>query len=386
MKKISVLLVLISVFIKNGPMRAYGFDSLMINGFISQGYLKTNQNNFLAETEDGTFQFNEMGISFRAFPTDRLRIGCQFFGRDLGAVGNDDIMVNWAFGEYFWTEWLGVRAGLIKIPGGFFNDLRDFDTLRTFVFLPLGVYNEVLRDGMDSAKGVEIFGNVPMGKLGVVRYELMMGVADIKEDSGAVVYFLNSRGDLFSDIGSIKMGNIYLSYFDWMTPIKGVTFRYIWASQVYEGIAILSGIGTPITFRSDPTTFQGFSLRYILYRLVLIAEHLRVIDDAATYISGNKLADNDREANGYYISASYRINDWLEIGTYFSDYENTKDKTGADNRLKDVCVALRYDINDSWLFKVEGHRMKGLLWIDHEEGELPPEEWNFYALKLSYSF
>ena len=64
-------------------------DTVDIHGFISQGYLKSDQNNFLAETEEGSFQFNEMGLNFNQDVTHDLRIGIQFFSRDLGKNGND---------------------------------------------------------------------------------------------------------------------------------------------------------------------------------------------------------------------------------------------------------------------------------------------------------
>ena len=107
-----------------------------IHGFISQGFLQTDKNNYLAKPENGSFQFNEMGINFTTYVADDLKMGCQFFARDLGPVGNDDVTINWAFAEYTYRNWLGLRAGLIKMVFGFHNDTRDFDSLRTSIFLP----------------------------------------------------------------------------------------------------------------------------------------------------------------------------------------------------------------------------------------------------------
>ena len=95
MKKISVcriFIVWISVLCIAG--NAYSYDA-MINGFIAQGYLQTDRNNFHTDTEQGTFQFNEMGIKFSSAVSDHLFLGMQFFARDLGNLGNDEIVIDY---------------------------------------------------------------------------------------------------------------------------------------------------------------------------------------------------------------------------------------------------------------------------------------------------
>ncbi len=86
-------------------------DLVDIHGFISQGYLKTDNNNYLADTKDGSTQFNEMGINFRTSPTDKLTIGCQFFARDLGAVGNDEVTLGWVVGDSVVGFCVGEKLG-----------------------------------------------------------------------------------------------------------------------------------------------------------------------------------------------------------------------------------------------------------------------------------
>ncbi len=57
---------------------------VMIHGFASQGFLQSTDNEFLGETSNGTFNFNEIGINFAVQLTDELRFGIQLFSRDLG--------------------------------------------------------------------------------------------------------------------------------------------------------------------------------------------------------------------------------------------------------------------------------------------------------------
>ncbi|HAO21106.1 MAG TPA: hypothetical protein DCQ37_11925, partial [Desulfobacteraceae bacterium] len=105
---ITIVFILCASVVQVHAVEAEGID---IHGFISQGYLYSNKNNYLGESEKGSFQFNELGINFSKDMTENLRIGMQFFSRDLGETGNNAVEVDWAFGDYHWHDWLGFRAG-----------------------------------------------------------------------------------------------------------------------------------------------------------------------------------------------------------------------------------------------------------------------------------
>jgi hypothetical protein len=133
-----------------GEIGPYPID---IHGFISQGFLKSDRNNFYAKTQDGTFQFDEFGLTFGVDLTDRLRGGIQLLARDLGEIGNNKVEIDWAHLDYRWRDWLGLRAGKIKVPYGFYNETRDLDMLRTSIFLPSSLYAEDIRDAYNAIQG-----------------------------------------------------------------------------------------------------------------------------------------------------------------------------------------------------------------------------------------
>jgi len=152
-----------------------------IHGYLSQGYMKSSNNNYLATTEDGTFEFNEMGLNF-SIEFDKLRIGAQLLSRDLGEFGNNDIVLDWAMGDYQFNELFGVRAGKIKIPMGFYNQGRDVDMLRIPVLLPGSIYDEGTRDMLNTYEGIGVYGLFysPMGEL---DYEAYYGTVNVDEDT-----------------------------------------------------------------------------------------------------------------------------------------------------------------------------------------------------------
>ncbi len=82
MKKAILLILILILFFTHPAFASDDYGEVDIHGFISQGYMKSSDYNFyLAETEDGTFQFNEMGINFSTELTDSLRLGMQFFAK-----------------------------------------------------------------------------------------------------------------------------------------------------------------------------------------------------------------------------------------------------------------------------------------------------------------
>ena len=63
MRKKLIMLFAIALVVMDGDIHAFDLENewgtIDIHGFISQGFLKSDRNNFYAKTEDGTFRFNE---------------------------------------------------------------------------------------------------------------------------------------------------------------------------------------------------------------------------------------------------------------------------------------------------------------------------------------
>ena len=111
-----------------------------IHGYISQGYMKSSSNNFYAETEDGTAEFSEAAFNIGTDIGDNLHIGMQVLARKLGEFGKGELEIDWGYADYRWKDWLGIRAGKMKVVHGLYNTTRDADFLRTSIFLPQSVF------------------------------------------------------------------------------------------------------------------------------------------------------------------------------------------------------------------------------------------------------
>lgn len=387
MKYFSVIYI-VTLFALNNM---YAFDdSLKIGGFISQGYLKTNKNNYLADTEKGSFQFNEMGLNFSILPTSNLRVGCQFFARDLGDIGNDEIVINWAIAEYKSLEWMGMRAGILKIPHGFYNDTRDMDMLRVFIFLPGARYNEWLRDGANNMKGIELFGNIHLGSFGDIEYRVLKGETNVSQESGTVKFFQEINGVL-KDVSDIQVDPIFIPQITWTTLNDNLKLYAHYSTTGYEmeGVENKSDIGLRVILNVDNLKWFVYAAELTIGDLIATFEyeisHMDI--NVALAESGAKIPPAEEiNSDRYYFSLSYRFSDWFQLGAYYSKYINDNDTTGPANELKEAVVCARFDINNNWLVKVEYHKMDGLFGVEPEKDGSLDKDWNLYALKMSYSF
>lgn len=389
MKKILYFVLTICVSVLSGINSwAADFGDVQIGGFVSQGYLQTDHNNFLADTKRGSFEFNEMGINFQTYPADKVMVGLQLFARDLGDVGNDAVELSWAFGEYSWREWMGVRAGILKVPFGFYNETRDYDLLRTSVLLPGSVYMEWMRDGINNIKGIQFFGNVDLSKAGMLKYQIMGGDLPVSNEDGTALLIKQSSATVAS-VDSIDIDKLYHGQIIWVTPLDGLrlAYNYTYYDELINQFTLVNGLSSTVNY--EKSVHQVGSIEYLFRNLLLSAEYYKLefdrktaIPAAGIYFNSPKFKSGDR----YYIGASYRFTDWFETGAYYSMYEHEKDLSGASNELEDICLSLRFDLNEAWLAKFEIHKMDGLFGVFPEEDGTTDEDWMLYAVKLSYSF
>lgn len=362
---------------------AYDFNKIQIHGFISQGYLQSDQNDyFFADTEDGTFQFNEIGINFATEPFDNLRLGIQLLSRDLGNFGNNDVEIDWAYGDYRYRNWLGIRAGKMKMPHGLYNQSRDVDAARTGIFLPISNYNESFREGQLAITGASLYGVLPWG----LEYQVLYGKLDINED-GPVVSVLESLLELKSNNIDVAEDTC-LFHIDWNVPL---------VSGLKLVGTYLNNYSMSLDFGFEELTLETdtliFGTEYLFDNFAFAAEYKQT--ENKTEIGEGYSEESTAEA--YFGMISYRFTNWFELGTSYSViYRDKDDRDGesfeekgqpkAKAWLKDFVVSTRFDINDNWLVKLEGHFIDGLAQgVSSSDGN-PSDNGFLFAVKTTFSF
>lgn len=326
--------------------------SIEVHGFASQGLIyTTHQNNYLAtHSNRSSFEFSEIGLNFTKQLLENLRFGFQLFSRDLGPIGNYAIKADWYYVDYHFADWLGARAGRIKLPFGLYNDTSDIDSARVPVLLPTSVYQPVERDALLALTGFELYGRADLGKGGALDYRGYVGTI-----------FLDATGPSSPSPNRLVDYNVpYVAgaRLLWETPIEGLTvgmtFQSVRLNATFEVIA-----NPAVRFRVDlPINIVMGSLEYVRGDLLLAIEYSRWF--ATTYFDPALIPPFSNVNERGYVMLSYRVKPWFTPGIYYSlYYPNTAvRKTRADEQ-HDIAATLRFDINQYFLIKAEGHFFMG---------------------------
>lgn len=405
-----------------GISRAF-FEDLYVSGFVSQGYYKTSEYDFiLSNSTKGTSEFNEAAISVQANPIERLRIGIQLIATDAGDMGNNEIRVDWAFGDYRWRDWLGFRAGKIKMQMGFYNIGRDIDMLRTSIFLPQSVYSENWRDFAMAQEGISFYGNSEAGPVGSVEYEAYAGALNVPDpDHSYWQRAFSSSAEFDLAVFNAMFGGDTLSYdlqqivginpaFPWIaggsmiwnTPVEGLRFGASLITGEYEmtskALAYVN-IVDPNTGALKSSTLESldvrwaaryllsfFSVEYSWRQFILAAETLRF--------------EQEHEINqGTYIMLTWEPTPVYSLSGYVSEFipdiDNRDGKNFEDPLRKDftawqreAVLSGRVNLTSNWLVKAEFHAVDGIgqIFYTPEVLESNSRYWTMFALKTTFHF
>ena len=343
------------------------------HGFVSQGFVYTDQNNWLTmNSSQGSAAMTEMGLNASSQVTDKLRIGAQVYDRNLGELGQWHPSLDWALADYRFSNWLGVRAGKVKTTLGLYNDSQDLDFLRAFALLPQGVYPTDLRDTTIAHSGADLYGNLSLPyRAGELSYTAYAGHRNDSVHSG-YPYLLTQWGVFFRSMGGLQYGGDLR----WNTRVKGLMVGASRMNQAITGHGSIVNIFAPssglIPYQTSTDAYwtNQFYGQYRRGKFGFDAEYRRYFN-RVPYAPGAGSAETD--VRGWYVSGSYRVGKRLEFGSYYSHYTVRSFGTGAvklilttqtdlslpQNHVYDKVVAARVDLNRFLYVKLEGHFMDG---------------------------
>jgi hypothetical protein len=354
---------------------------LQVHGFISQGFLFTSDNNYLANSSRGSFEFTELGLNFSLQPMDRLTLGLQIFSHDLGPIGDYRATLDWYSVDYHWQDWLGIRAGRVKLPFGLYNDISDIDSARTAIFLPQSIYPAQNRDFLLAQTGFELYGYRGLGAAGGLDYRMYGGTIflDIRPQPGSPV----TAVDL--NVPFVAGGRLM-----WAAPVEGLrlggSLQFL---RLETHLLVPSSSGQVAV--NLPVMLWVASVEYTVHDLLLAAEYSRWrvrTESSNPSLVPEGLTFSER---GYAL-ASYRVNSWLQAGAYYSLlFPNVNQRGTLAGRQHDAALTLRFDINRFWLVKVEGHYMHGMAGLSSSlNGNQPlsslQPDWALFAVKTTAFF
>jgi len=328
--------------------------SVEVHGFATQGFILTLANNYLVENSThGSAALSEVGINFtKELPGD-LRLGFQLLAQVFGPVGEYSAQFDWFYVDYHHFDWLGLRAGRVRIPFGLYNDIRDIDAARVPILLPPSVYPFNVSTLGFAQTGGELYGYGRVGDAGALEYRAYGGT--FPADPAA----LGPRPFTPTDLNTTYIAGGRLL---WETPLEGL---HVAASfQAFQLHYTANFAETPTTpavgARIDLfTAFALGSLEYSYGNWLLAAEYGRWLGQVDSSNTG-VFPSSSRVSERGYVMAAYRVASWLQPGLYYSLlFPDVHHRDERQDVQHDVAATLRFDINPYWLFKVEGHLLMG---------------------------
>jgi len=375
--------------------------TIRLNGFMSQGFIKSWDNNFLTNTEaSGTFDFNELGFSLAINLSPKLRLGFQLLSRDFGDVGNNRINLDWGFFDYRLHDSLGLRVGKVKIPFGLYNEGRDTDSLRSMVLLPQGMYDEHKRDNLVAYSGLGAYGTLFLNQMGDLEYDIYAGSINQQSDAVYLRFFTNlwNMTVMATKTGSPLMGInldtkiIYGSRLIWNTPLVGLRLggSLIMHQSTVNALYGSNGIGT--------IENMGWFILSAEYSIGPLQTTFEYSENPVDVIINNVNLWTDRSTQSWYVMASYQlgsVNLSALYDVYYTDKEDKEGRYYTVRRMpdylgwrKDFGIGLRFDFSTNILAKLEWHSVDGGALFLSTYNNIPtmPRKWSYVASKISLRF
>ncbi|HWW82456.1 MAG TPA: hypothetical protein VNZ26_02575 [Vicinamibacterales bacterium] len=323
--------------------------SVEVHAFAGQGFIVTTGSNYLdPDTKHGSFQLSDVGVNFTKNLVDKLRVGIQLFAQYFGPTGNYNARADWFYLDYRFKDWLGFRAGRVKIPFGLYNEYNDVDSARIPVLLPQSVYPAQNRNYLLAQTGGEFYGYVRLGSAGAL---------DCRAYGGTIFLDTTGLGPSAYQVLSLTVPYLVGGRVLWETPVEGLR-----VGGSVQGLRLdtqLLAQMKPVNVEIPAILWVG-SVEYSAHDLLLAAEysrwHAKANSSDPTLFPALPFVASERA----YAMVGYRANKWLQPSMYYAMlFPNVDKREGRANWQHDIAATLRFDINANWLVKLEGHFMMG---------------------------
>ncbi len=371
---------------------------IQIHGFASQGGFVSTSNDYIGESSRGSLKLFEAGINFSTEITDGLRVGMQLFARDFGVFEDVSPKLDWAFVDYRFKPWLGLRAGIIKMPFGLYNEYLDIDAARVPILMPQGVYAARNRDALLAHRGFTVYGTVDLAAAGALEYQALIGGLSIPASA------LTLSG---ASLDRVDTKYITGAQLFWLPPVEGLrvggtalvskidyhlTLPAEIVTMLEDAGVVPEGFDGALVVSQNPNTWVIGSFEYVVGDWLFAAEYSRAFQRQETTLP-QVLPATEQDSEQFYGMVSYRLFPAFEAGAYYSVlHSDAGDRGGDDPKYaesfhafqRDLAVTLRYDVNEHWLWKLEGHLIDGT--AELPASSMPDRYWGLFLFKTTATF
>lgn len=327
--------------------------NIQIHGFATQAFAVSSNNNYLGmDTRTGTPAWTEAAVNINDQVNDKLRVGVQLHYTRLGAFGGDNVNVDWAQGDYTINQWVGLRAGKVKIRWGLYNDTQDYDPGYLWSLLPESIYGIDIRATNLSQLGAEVYGKLLLpGKYGRLNYSVYYGYYYYASDDG-YREVMKQSGMEFTTMPGGKTPGLDLR---WETPVRGL--------KVGGSLMIYNASGNMVngTYKAPYAYWPAGYAQYDFKKLFASYQYAKLVSYQTATVTDSDPATSGSDARQWFAMGGYHVTDKFQAGVYYSKYTvpSAGDDANPANYFKDWDVSGRYDFNSYFYGKIEGHFIDG---------------------------
>ncbi|MDT8363165.1 MAG: hypothetical protein RQ714_00750 [Nitrosomonas sp.] len=371
-----------------------GISSLRINGFLSQGYIKTNKNNFFGKSDGkGSLDFRELGLVASLRPVAKLQLSGQLLWRRAGQSSRRGISIDFGFLDYSIIDVpageFGIRLGRTKNPLGFYNDTRDVPFARPSIILPQSIYFERTRNLALASDGAQLYG------------ESRTDWGNLTVQFGTVFPQVNDRDTEVSILGANRPGDLktklsYIGRVSYERPDG--RFRF-----AVSGAQVNAGYDPGVNDFLDSGALEFapliLSAQYNAERWSITSEYALRAFRLRDF--GIQAFEQKFTGESGYLQGTYRFAPKWEVmlryDLLFTDRTDRRGKefaaaTGrpAHTRFaKDLTVGMRWNVTPAIMLATEYHRINGTGWLssmDNTDISRVGQHWNMFSFQASYRF
>jgi hypothetical protein len=364
-------------------------------GFISQGFVYTDDHNFAGNSDDSlSTDFREAGLYAIWRPTARVRLGGQVTARKIGSMTEESPQWDYLSIDTnvidSGTDTLGVRLGKLKLKHGIHNPTREVPFARNSILLPQSMYTEETRDVQMAAIGGELYGSKYVDDY---RFDYSLFYGDMRHDKTTeVVFFRENLSGRFVDADAL-ISNFAINSSTDAWRIETTIGQY---TPSYK-----AGSRNDFGMNSGDIRVRLFALggEYNLENVSFSAEYFRHYLDYSD-LGGVFEAADERVFEAYYAQANWRLTPTVNmLLRYDITHRNAKDPSGrkTEARLgvpahsmwsKDLTLGLGWRFSPNWLARAEVHHIQGTARVpvaDNDPQNTNPN-WNMVLFQLAYRF
>jgi hypothetical protein len=366
-------------------------DDIQFHGFSAQNFIYTDDNSFFGDSENGSFEFWELGINTLWRPLNNLQFAAQAVARDAGKTDDGDIRIDYAFVDYSFAHrssgTTGVRLGRVVNPLAFYNDTRDIVATRPGILLPQSIYFDVNRNFALSSDGGQLYHEVGNDH---GTYTFQLGVFEPRSedpDFEPAIFFQEVPGKL--EGANSWMARILYEY-DLGRIRLGLT-----AAEI--NVDYNPGTNDPIAPGEFHFIPYILSAQYNNENWSLTAEYAR----RTTELEKFNGPDVEFTGTSYFVQGTYRFRPTWEVFLRYDELIwNNEDKNGKEFEsltgmphysrfAKDWTIGLRWDVSPRVMLRTELHQVNGTGWLSLLENTSSPDtdqNWQLFAMSASFRF